>query len=153
MLPLVKVGLHFLLYYLYRKMVVKPYSIISACLLIVCAAIVQAIQGYPDAFSVSFLLLGVTSVIHHCRLDEWWKHDIWRLFDYLAIAAFAIIAINKFRSVLVWFLLCMLVLPVTCLIWCGAIGTPSIPVAHAFIHGILCLCVFYLITLEQYVSP
>ena len=122
-----------------------PFSIISACILLMCASIVQAVQGYPDALSVSFLVLGVTSVIHHCRLDEWWKRDVWRALDYLAIIVFAIIATMRFRHTWMWPLLCMTVLSIVFFIWRGSIRTSDIPAVHACIHVIVSLFMIWMV--------
>ena len=68
----------------------SPFSLITSCILLMSAAIVQCIQGYPSFVSVSFLLLGVTSVIHHSRLEKWLINDIWRFLDLCAIGLFLI---------------------------------------------------------------
>ena len=119
-------------------------SLISACCILICATVVQALQGYPDAFSVSFLLLGVTSVIHHCRLDEWWKRDVWRALDYIMIAVFFLVAGATFRRCLLWWTMCLAVLVSTAATWSGVVAPTSVPVLHACMHITVCLSVMYL---------
>ena len=121
-----------------------PFSIISACVMLVCAAIMQAVQGYPDALSVGFLILGVTSVIHHSRLDEWWKQDVWRALDYIAIVTFFIISSVHFRDKWLWSITCLLVTCVASCIWSGVVDMQHIPATHAIIHVLICSCIVFL---------
>ena len=111
-----------------------PHSLVSACALLLCAAIAQAVQGYPDSTSVSFLLLGVSSVIHHWRLDEWWKQDVWRWLDYLAIVAFFALGSCRFRDSAHWWAMCAGVLAIAAVIWCGCVPRDKVPCVHAAIH-------------------
>ena len=110
-----------------------PWSLVSACILLLCAAVAQALQGYPDATSVTFLLVGVTSVIHHSRLDTWWKNDIWRWLDYAAIAAFLLAATLRFSSPV-----CLIIAAAAiCLaipIWAGCLTNAQVPCLHAAMH-------------------
>lgn len=121
-----------------------PFSLITALAILVCAGVIQALQGHPDALSVSFLLVGVTSVIHHSRLDEWWKYDAWRMFDYLAIAVFATVASICYRDTLTWPLLCATIVCMQSLIWLGHICTSRVPAVHACMHLMVCAAMLYL---------
>lgn len=120
----------------------------SACFLLTCAGVVQAVQGYPDAFSVVFLLLGVTSVIHHCRLDEWWKYDVWRLFDYVAILVFFVVATARFGQTVIWPCACCVISAIVCLIWTGCVDVGKVPMVHACMHVLVCIVVLYLCVLD-----
>ena len=121
-----------------------PFSIITSLCILVCAGVIQALQGYPDALSVSFLLLGVTSVIHHSRLDKWWKYDIWRMFDYMAISVFTTVATMYYRHTYTWPLICMTVACIQCYICLGYVRSSNIPGVHACMHLIVCVSVLYL---------
>mgnify|MGYP004086151385 CR=1 FL=1 len=127
-----------------KEMRCAPFSLITACLIVICATIMQALQGYPDALSVSFLVLGVTSVIHHCRLNAWWKRDVWRVLDYLSIAVFAAVACAYFYQKALWRTTCLLIVMITGFIWSGAIPPKDIPAVHACIHMTTCISVVYL---------
>ena len=96
--------------------------------------VAQSVQGFPDPVSVSFLLVGVTSVIHHSRLDEWWKRDVWRLLDYAAIAAFVTCAIIRFGIRADFLLLSAVASVITVAIWRGDVKYDDIPCAHALMH-------------------
>ena len=122
-----------------QQMECPPHSLISACILGVCAIIVQALQGSPNALSVSFLFLGCTSVIHHCRLDTWWKRDIWRVLDYVAILLFAFASYTSFCDRIVYWISCCVILTITTLIWTDAVGVFMIPRLNAFMHIIISL--------------
>ena len=119
-----------------------PFSLISACVMLVCATILQALQGYPDALSVSFLLIGVTSVIHHCRLDTWWKRDVWKVLDYLMIVCFSIIASVHFANT-IWVVTCFLIALVTVAIWTNVFPDMHIPAVQIRINGLTHLCVIH----------
>lgn len=110
-----------------------------------CAAISQSLQGTPDAFTVSFLCVGCTSVIHHCRLDEWWKYDTWRLLDHLAVVAFGVIACLKFRARPHWLAfvgaVCVLVFA---LIHSSVLSLMQICVLHSLMHYVVALSMLYL---------
>ena len=111
----------------------SPWSLVSACILLMCAALAQAAQGYPDPTSVSLLVMGVTSVIHHSRLDKWWKWDAWRWADYLAIALFVIASIHRFFSIQ-WLAISAMVLALAASIWSGYVPYENIPCVHAVMH-------------------
>lgn len=121
-----------------------PHSLITALGILVCAGVLQALQGYPNTLSVSFLLLGVTSVIHHSRLDSWWKNDAWRMLDYMAVFVFFTVASIRFRDTLTWQLLCVAIVCNQSLIWRGHIEDSKIPVIHASMHLMVCGAVLYL---------
>ena len=121
-----------------------PYSLISACVMLICAAIKQALQGYPDALSVSFLLLGVTSVIHHCRLDTWWIYDIWRVFDYIMIVIFSLIASSSFFRHWLWLITCLILFILTAAIWTRLVPYSCVPLTHSFMHFIVTFSIIYL---------
>ena len=121
-----------------------PFSLFTALIILVCAGVIQALQGNPDALSVSFLLMGVTSVIHHSRLDKWWKYDIWRLFDYMAISIFATVASLYYRHTYTWSLLCVSVACIQIYILLGNISYSNIPAVHACMHLMVCVSVMYL---------
>ena len=112
----------------------RCHSLVSACILLICAMVAQSVQGFPDPVSVSFLLVGVTSVIHHSRLDEWWKRDVWRLLDYAAIAAFVTCAIIRFGIRADFLLLSAVASVITVAIWRGDVKYDDIPSAHALMH-------------------
>lgn len=99
-----------------------------------CATALQAQQGYPDAFSVSFLLLGVTSVIHHSRLDAWWKRDLWRVLDYAACLTFAAVAFATFQGHPILIGTCVVVLAISASIWTVLVAEANVPAAHACVH-------------------
>ena len=117
-----------------------PLAAASACFLLVVAAIVQTMQGYPDLFSVSFLLLGVTSVIHHSRLERWWILDVWRLLDYFMIAVFSLVASLRYRRRQTWFCTVLFVSIVTAAIWTGAVSATNVPVVHSSMHLAVAAC-------------
>ena len=117
-----------------------PWGLVSACVLLMCAALAQAVQGYPDATSVSFLCMGVTSVIHHSRLDEWWKWDAWRWVDYIAIALFVTASISRFFS-MQWLAIGAMVLALAAGIWSGCVPHAKIPCVHAVMHTLVAVSV------------
>ena len=117
-----------------------PWSLVSACILLVCAACAQAVQGYPDPTSVSFLCVGVTSVIHHSRLDEWWKWDVWRLADYCAIALFLTTSTHRFFSIQ-WLAIGAIALALVAGIWSGSVPYENIPYVHALMHILVAVSV------------
>ena len=121
-----------------------PFSLISALSILICAGVIQALQGYPDAFSVSFLFMGVTSVIHHSRLDEWWKYDTWRVLDYIAILIFTTVASIYYRHTYTWQLLCVGVVCIQLSILLGYVCSSKIPAVHACMHLMVCVSMFYL---------
>ena len=118
-----------------------PHSLVSACIILICATVVQACQGYPSPLSVSFLVLGVTSVIHHCRLDAWWKRDFWRALDYMAILVFTLAACSAFWEESIWWFACLAVATIAVLIWTNAVTMSSVPRLHAFMHIIICVAI------------
>lgn len=122
-----------------------PHSLVSACVLMQCAAIAQALQGYPDMVTVSFLLVGVTSVIHHCRLDAWWKRDVWRCLDYLAIVLFAAAATARFGCHPVWIGVCTAACAAALATWTGALSPEVVPVAHALMHLVVGFTTLWLV--------
>ena len=105
--------------------------------MMMCATALQARQGYPDAFTVSFMLVGVTSVIHHSRLDTWWKHDLWRVLDYAACLVFAVVAFATFGCHPIWIAACIALLALAGSIWSGLIAEASVPAVHACMHIIV----------------
>ena len=123
----------------------RPHSLISACILNAYATCLQASQGYPSAVSTSFLLLGATSVIHHCRLDTWWKRDIWRVLDYASILLFAISGCVAFWDRLIWWFSCLAILTITALIWTDAVSEATVPSLHALTHIIICVAISILL--------
>ena len=127
----------------------SPYSLISACILLLCAAAIQSFQGYPDSVSVSFLMLGVTSVIHHSRLDDWWKYDVWRWFDYLAILIFTSLATYRFKFNTAWLLTCFIVFAITTAVWTDYVRSDIIPCLHAFMHILVASVVVTIILSEN----
>lgn len=123
----------------------EPYSLFSALFLLVCAGIAQSLQGYPDCVSVCFLLVGVTSVIHHCRLDTWWKQDAWRCLDYVSITIFVMCACARFGYNKLWWSTCIVLTIVAALIWSGYVPQDKIARFHALIHIVISICVLYLV--------
>lgn len=123
----------------------SPLSLISACILLISATLLQAAQGYPSALSVSFLVLGVTSVVHHSRLDTWWKWDAWRALDYVGTACFAIVATFYHAGSKVWISNCLFAVVVTTLIWTEYVPYNFVPALHACMHIAVTLCTTYLL--------
>ena len=111
-----------------------PWSVVSACVMLECAAIAQSMQGYPDALTISFLLLGVTSVIHHSRLDEWWTPDIWRWLDYASIVAFSVAVTLRFGADPAWMSTGALVATIAYLIVKGLVNATVVPQLHSVMH-------------------
>ena len=130
--------------YLVVHMSCAPYSLVSACFLLAAAAVIQAVRGGPDALSVAFLLVGVTSVIHHSRLDEWWKRDFWRALDYAMIVLFTIVAFSYYSRRAEWLSTCAFVLVTAALIWTNLIPEVHVPAVHACIHVAVAICMLYL---------
>lgn len=118
-------------------MTFAPYSLYSSCLLLTVAGILQALLERPTPLSVSFLLLGVTSVIHHCRLDAWWTYDIWRVLDYLAIVVFIAFATSVFKNSPVYWVTSVIVSLFVILIWSELVAPRYIPCIHACMHVIV----------------
>ena len=117
---------------------------VSACVLVLVAAIVQLKQGYPDPFSVSFLLMAVTTVIHHSRQDKWWYYDIWRLLDYIAIVAFGICALSrciKESQLKYWLCMCVTSLVIVSSIWGERIPVHLYSFTHSLVHYVVALSV------------
>lgn len=127
------------------------HSLVSACVLLMCAAIAQAVQGHPDPTTVTFLLVGVTSVIHHCRLNEWWKRDVWRWLDYAAIAAFTIFATLRFGDRLECRVVALIVVAIASSIWSGRVPLQCIPAVHAAMHVLVATA--FLVAILQSVGP
>lgn len=115
-----------------------PFSLITSLIILLSAGLLQAVQGYPDALTVTFLLVGVTSVIHHSRLDDWWKYDVWRVLDYIAILMFVTAASLRFRTTLLWPALCAIVFSIQSLIWLKVIDGSAVSAVHACMHLIVC---------------
>ena len=125
----------------HKKM--KPHSLVSACVLLECAAVAQALQGTPDPVTVAFLCVGVTSVIHHSRLDAWWKRDAWRLRDYVAIAVFSVAVTRRFGAHPLWICAGVSACAAALGSCTGAVSPGSVPVVHAAMHaivGVLVVC-------------
>lgn len=121
----------------------KNHSLLSSCVLIECAAIAQAIQGHPDPVTVTFLCVGVTSVIHHCRLDAWWTRDVWRLLDYTAILSFAVAASGRFGADPLWICACAIAFATAFGSLMGVTPRDRVPTVHGVMHiavGILVVC-------------
>ena len=121
----------------------KPHSLVSACALLECAAVAQALQGTPDPVTVAFLCVGVTSVIHHSRLDAWWKLDAWRLCDYVAIVAFSVAATRRFGAHPLWICASAAACIAAFGSSTGMVSPESVPVVHAAMHaivGVLVVC-------------
>lgn len=123
----------------------SPFSLITSCLLIICAAIIQCIEGNPNYVTVTFLLMGVTSVIHHSRLNKWWINDIWRLLDYCAIIAFTLAMTMKFKYNKLWYFTISIILIIVIYIWSGYLNEKYIPYIHGIIHILICIVVIFLI--------
>lgn len=123
----------------------EPYSLFSALFFLVCAGLAQSVQGYPDCVSVCFLLVGVTSVIHHSRLDTWWKQDVWRCLDYISIVIFATCACARFGRNELWVLACIVSIVIAALIWSGYVPQHKIARFHAIIHVAIGANVLHLI--------
>lgn len=121
----------------------KKHSLISSCVLIECAAIAQAIQGMPDPVTITFLCVGVTSVIHHSRMDAWWTRDVWRLLDYMAILSFAVAGCGRFGADPLWICACVIPFVTAFGSLLGVTPPDRVPTIHGAMHivvGILVVC-------------
>ncbi len=130
-----------------------PYTLVTSIILLICATIIQSIQGYPSGVSVSFLLLGVSSVIHHSRQYEWWINDIWRLIDFLMVFIFAYFATLTFGDDIVWIIMCSIVIAITLALWTNFIQKQHRPIVHSLMHIIVCGVVMYLIQKKYNLLP
>lgn len=120
---------------------IAPYSLFSSYLIIITALYLIKNEGYTK-LNLSLLLLGITSSIHHSRLDEWWINDIWKYLDYIAILIFLVLGFDKFKYDLYWLLLILYSVLVLCLIIFNFINIQYVPILHSTIH--ICLCIFML---------
>jgi hypothetical protein len=83
---------------------------------------------------VSFLLLGVTFVIHPSRLERWWIQDLWRWLDDVMIAVFSLLASSRFGGRRTWCCTVLYVSLATALIWTGAVPVTHVPAVHSSMH-------------------
>jgi predicted membrane channel-forming protein YqfA (hemolysin III family) len=125
-------------------MTCSPHSFVSSLLILCCALFVQICERRVSFFTLSFVLLGVSSVIHHSRLDEWWKRDVWRLLDYVSILVFSAACINEFGMSTLLCGACVLVLGMVCLEWTGKVSMKHVPKFHACMQTFVCICVCFL---------
>jgi len=123
----------------------SPFSLITSCILLISGAISQCIQGEATLISVSFLLMGVTSVIHHSRLEKWWITDIWRFLDYFAIVIFIISSSLAFKNSKLWYLTFFVSFFIQILIWSNIVNEKYIPYVHGLIHIMVSIVVIYLL--------
>jgi len=120
-------------------------SLITSLILLNSAAIAQCIQSYPDSVTVSFLLVGITSIIHHSRLNKWWINDFWRWLDYLFIIIFSLIIIYNFYNFIILYITIISIFIIVIYIWSGYLNEIYIPYIHGIIHILISFCVLYLI--------
>jgi hypothetical protein len=121
------------------------FSLITSLILLNSAAIGQCIQGYPDSVTLSFLLVGISSLIHHSRLNKWWINDFWRWLDYFFIIIFSSIIIYNFYDFIILYITIILILNIVIFIWSGYLNEIYIPYIHGIIHILISFCVLYLI--------
>ncbi len=121
------------------------FSLITSLILLNSAAIAQCIQSYPDSVTVSFLLVGITSIIHHSRLNKWWINDFWRWLDYLFIIIFSLIIIYNFYNFIILYITIISIFIIVIYIWSGYLNEIYIPYIHGIIHILISFCVLYLI--------
>ena len=120
-------------------------SLVTSLILLNSAAIAQCIQGYPDSVTISFLLVGISSLIHHSRLNKWWINDFWRWLDYFFIIIFSLIIIYNFYNFIILYITITFILIIVIYIWSGYLNEIYIPYIHGIIHILISLCVLYLI--------
>jgi len=121
------------------------FSLITSLILLNSAAIAQCIQSYPDSVTVSFLLVGIASIIHHSRLNKWWINDFWRWLDYLFIIIFSLIIIYNFYNFIILYITIISIFIIVIYIWSGYLNEIYIPYIHGIIHILISFCVLYLI--------
>lgn len=111
--------------------VVSPYCLVTAWLVLLVAACKVA-AGCRTAFHAALVVMGITSVVHHSRLDRWWIHDRWRAMD--VVAVLLVVALGLRRGTAAWLLTCAYGAAIFGAIYAGAVPPPQVPWAHATTH-------------------
>lgn len=122
-----------------------PTHLVSTLVLAVTAILLQMQQGHPSVFSVAFLFVAFTSVIHNSRCDRWWYYDVWRALDYAAICAFTVAwaseAQKTHRGRKSFVLTGTSAVLIVLLIWLEQVPEPCFTHVHSVMHVVVCVSV------------
>ena len=126
-------------------MAYETHCLLTACLIMATAVVLQCRVQRACLFNTLLLLLGVTSVIHHSRLNRWIINDATRLVDILVVGAIGALGCHRYGGDNLWILVLLYGFTVIVLgSWCNLISTEVICRWHASVHILFCVVLLLL---------
>lgn len=122
---------------------------ISSILLFITAIIYQYKQNYVDFFSLSFIIVSVTSILHHERLNKWIINDTRRFLDIIAVIIFSIFLIKKYINLIECKISCLLCIFFLLIIKCNLVIVSSVPFTHSLMHYTIIILIIFIILSEN----
>ena len=121
----------------------KPTTMYTACLLLIIAAILQCCSHKFTCFNAALLLLGVTSVIHHSRLDTWFINDPLACIDRIMCFVVAYLGWKFYKSPL-WIAACILSALIIGSMWFTRVNPAHRHLWHGGVHVFICIVLVFL---------
>ena len=119
----------------------------TACLLLATAAFLQCRDQRVTALNVAFLLLGVTSVVHHSRMSAWKIRDAVFGADVVMCVAFAAAAARQYGDELLFWAAAAYAVGVVATSWMDGFSSVERTAAwHGSVHLMVCITALALST-------